>query len=71
MCYGISEAYKESTSCRMEAQYAHQQEKDMVKIRTVCTSHMIHTTQVHTTLRMQVPLMMEDGSVQKAGSGCS
>ena len=30
MCYGISQAYKESTNCRMEAQYAHQQEKDMV-----------------------------------------
>ena len=38
MCYGISKAYKESTNCRMEAQYAHQQEKDMVKIRTVCTT---------------------------------
>ena len=69
MCYGISEAYKESTNCRMEAQYAHQQEKDMVKIRTVCTSHMIHTTQVHTTLRMQVPLMMEDGYRAKGWLG--
>ena len=35
MCYGISQAYKESTNCRMEAQYAHQQEKDMV--RDVCS----------------------------------
>ena len=32
MCYGISQAYKESTNCRMEAQYAHQQEKDMVPL---------------------------------------
>jgi len=32
MCYGISQAYKESTNCRMEAQYAHQQQKDMVPL---------------------------------------
>ena len=32
VCYGISNAYKESTNCRMEAQYAHQQEKDMVPL---------------------------------------
>ena len=32
VCYGISQAYKESTNCRMEAQYAHQQEKDMVPL---------------------------------------
>ena len=30
MCYGISKAYKESTNCRMEAQYACRQQKDMV-----------------------------------------
>ena len=23
VCYGISQAYKESTNCRMEAQYVH------------------------------------------------
>jgi hypothetical protein len=28
VCYGISQAYKESVNCRMEAQYAHQREKD-------------------------------------------
>ena len=32
VCYGVSQAYKESTNCRMEAQYAHQQEKDMVPL---------------------------------------
>merc|ERR1712028_65228 len=32
MCYGISQAYKESANCRLEAQYAHQQEKDMVPL---------------------------------------
>jgi hypothetical protein len=32
MCYGISRAYKESANCRMEAQYAHQREKDMVPL---------------------------------------
>jgi hypothetical protein len=32
MCYGISRAYKESTNCRMEAQYAHQREKDLVPL---------------------------------------
>ena len=32
VCYGISNAYKESPNCRMEAQYAHQQEKDMVPL---------------------------------------
>ena len=31
MCYGISQAYKESTNCRLEAQYAFQQELDMVR----------------------------------------
>jgi hypothetical protein len=30
--YGISQAYKESTNCRMEAQYAWQQKKDMVPL---------------------------------------
>ena len=35
ICCGISKAYKESTNCRMEAQYAHQQQKDMV-VRSVC-----------------------------------
>ena len=32
VCYGISNAYKESTNCRMEAQYAHQQDKEMVPL---------------------------------------
>jgi len=32
MCYGISQAYKESTNCRLEAQYALQQELDMVPL---------------------------------------
>ena len=32
VCYGISQAYKESTNCRMEAQYAFQQKKDMVPL---------------------------------------
>ena len=32
MCYGISKAYKESTNCRMEAQYAFQQQKDMIPL---------------------------------------
>eukprot|EP01047_Picozoa_sp_COSAG01_P033239 COSAG01_NODE_2437_length_7694_cov_47.587887_5_plen_1699_part_01 len=32
MCYGVSRAYKESASCRMEAQYAYQQKKDMVPL---------------------------------------
>ena len=31
VCYGISQAYKESTNCRMEAQYAFQQQTDMVR----------------------------------------
>ena len=30
--YGISQAYKESTNCRLEAQYAHQQQKEMVPL---------------------------------------
>ena len=32
MCYAISQAYKESTNCRMEAQYAFQQQKDMIPL---------------------------------------
>eukprot|EP01048_Picozoa_sp_COSAG05_P020286 COSAG05_NODE_3408_length_2082_cov_4.481594_1_plen_424_part_00 len=35
MCYGISQAYKESTNCRTEAQYAFQQQKDMVPLMMV------------------------------------
>lgn len=31
-CYGISQAYKESSNCRLEAQYAHQQKKDLVPL---------------------------------------
>ena len=29
MLYGVSLAYKESSNCRLEANYAHQQELDM------------------------------------------
>ena len=32
MCYGISQAYKESASCRLEAQYAYQQQKEMIPL---------------------------------------
>ena len=32
MCYGISQAYKESANCRIEAQYAYQQQVDMVPL---------------------------------------
>ena len=32
VCYGISKAYKESANCRLEAQYAFQQKKDMVPL---------------------------------------
>ena len=32
MCYGISQAYKEATNCRLEAQYAFQQHVDMVPL---------------------------------------
>ena len=32
VCYTISQAYKESVNCRMEAQYAHQQQKDMLPL---------------------------------------
>eukprot|EP01048_Picozoa_sp_COSAG05_P045297 COSAG05_NODE_26208_length_190_cov_24.263736_1_plen_29_part_10 len=28
ICYGVSKAYKESTNCRLEAQYAFQQKKE-------------------------------------------
>ena len=30
--YGVSLAYKESANCRLEANYAHQQEKDMIPL---------------------------------------
>eukprot|EP01048_Picozoa_sp_COSAG05_P027902 COSAG05_NODE_8372_length_709_cov_1.291803_2_plen_108_part_00 len=32
ICYGISQAYKESANCRLEAQYAYQQKKDMIPL---------------------------------------
>ena len=32
MLYGVSLAYKESANCRMEANYAHQQELDMIPL---------------------------------------
>jgi hypothetical protein len=32
VCYGISRSYKESVNCRMEAQYAYRQQKDMVPL---------------------------------------
>ena len=32
MCYAISQAYKESANCRLEAQYAYQQQLDMVPL---------------------------------------
>ena len=32
MLYGVSLAYKESVNCRMEANYAHQQELDMIPL---------------------------------------
>jgi hypothetical protein len=30
--YGVSNGYKESANCRLEAQYAMQQEKDMIPL---------------------------------------
>ena len=35
MCYGVSQAYKESLNCRLEAQYAFQQQTDMVPLMMV------------------------------------
>ena len=32
MLYGVSRAYKESANCRLEANYAHQQELDMIPL---------------------------------------
>ena len=32
MLYGVSFAYKESANCRLEANYAHQQELDMIPL---------------------------------------
>ena len=32
MLYGVSLAYKESANCRLEANYAHQQELDMIPL---------------------------------------
>ena len=32
MAYGVSLAYKESSNCRLEANYAHQQELDMIPL---------------------------------------
>ena len=30
--YGVSERYKESANCRLEANYAHQQEVEMIPL---------------------------------------
>ena len=32
MLYGVSEPYKESANCRLEANYAHQQDLDMIPL---------------------------------------
>jgi len=32
MVYGVSLAYKESANCRLEANYGHQQELDMIPL---------------------------------------
>ena len=32
MLYGVSLAYKESSNCRLEANYAHQQDLDMIPL---------------------------------------
>ena len=34
MLYAVSEAYKESGNCRLEANYAHQQDVDMIPLRS-------------------------------------
>ena len=34
MLYAVSEAYKESGNCRLEANYAHQQNVDMIPQRS-------------------------------------
>ena len=36
MLYSLCRLYKESCNCRLEANYAHQQEKDMVRAFSVC-----------------------------------
>jgi hypothetical protein len=35
MLYGVSLAYKESSNCRLEANYSHQQELDMIPMMMV------------------------------------
>ena len=72
MCYAISQAYKESTNCRMEAQYAHQQEKDMVRdlylLRTSSAPHPHYLHHMNHNM-LQVPLMMEDDYKAKGWLG--
>ena len=44
MLYGVSLAYKESSNCRLEANYAHQQELDMIPLQmtqgTILSCHL-------------------------------
>ena len=39
MCYGVSQAYKESANCRLEAQYAYQRQKEMVPLMLEAVSY--------------------------------
>ena len=52
MLYGVSEQYKESGNCRLEANYAHQQDVDMIplmvqeeyKAKGWLVSRVVHST---------------------------
>ena len=52
MLYAVSEAYKESGNCRLEANYAHQQDVDMIplmvqedyKAKGWLVSRVVHST---------------------------
>ena len=56
MLYAVSEAYKESGNCRLEANYAHQQDVDMIplmvqegyKAKGWLVSRVVHTLRVWT-----------------------
>ena len=66
MLYGVSLAYKESSNCRLEANYAHQQELDMCALYSYSSRTLSFP---HSQVRMRrIPLMMTKGYSPK---GCA
>ena len=76
MLYGVSLAYKESSNCRMEANYAHQQKLDMIPLQMTQGAILSCNPPSFQSFSLRFrsdrfPLMLPQVTQRGAGSGSS